>query len=526
MSGISILDCTLRDGGYCNDCYFGFENQKKIIQGLLDAKIDIIECGFLMNSVIYEPDATRFTSLEQIAKIIPTNRDGRTFVALTDYGKYNPYDIPEYDGSSVDGLRVAFYKRNCTKALQECRIIKEKGYKVFVQPMLSLSYADKEFIDLIGQINEIEPYAFYIVDSFGMMTRKDLTRFFYLVEHNLKKSIRIGFHSHNNMQMAYSNAQSLVDLRNNRDLIIDSSIFGMGRGAGNLNTELFIEYLNKSIGSNYNLRPLLTIMDEILNEFYQRNPWGYSLSNYLSAAHNVHPNYAGYLDDKKTLTIEAMDEIFKMMDPDRRLSFDRKYIEELYLKYMSRGGTQDEHKVELEDKLVGKKVLLIAPGKSSADEKEKILAFAERDDVISICVNCNYPKTDYIFLSNLRRFRELDTDKRAKCIVTSNIPAENVYLKTRYQDLLIHEDAVRDNAGLMAIKFLIACGVKELYLAGFDGYSYNAKDNYADSKISFTKGKLIKAMNAGMSKMLAEFQEKIEIQFVTTARHIILKRKT
>ena len=31
MKRIQILDCTLRDGGYCNNCCFGFENEKKII---------------------------------------------------------------------------------------------------------------------------------------------------------------------------------------------------------------------------------------------------------------------------------------------------------------------------------------------------------------------------------------------------------------------------------------------------------------------------------------------------------------
>ena len=70
-----------------------------------------------------------------------------------------------------------------------------------------------------------------------MMKRKDLTRLFYLVEHNLKEIIWIGFHSHNNMQLAYSNAQTLVGLHTSRNLIIDGSVYGMGRGAGNLNTE-------------------------------------------------------------------------------------------------------------------------------------------------------------------------------------------------------------------------------------------------------------------------------------------------
>lgn len=104
--------------------------------------------------------------------------------------------------------------------------VKEKGYKVFVQAMVSVAYTDEEFLELISRVNEIEPYAFYIVDSFGMMKRKDLTRLFYIVEHNLKPCIWIGFHSHNNLQLAYSNAQSLVDMQTNRKLIVDSSVYG------------------------------------------------------------------------------------------------------------------------------------------------------------------------------------------------------------------------------------------------------------------------------------------------------------
>ena len=125
--------------------------------------------------------------------------------------------------------------------LEACRTVKEKGYKVFVQAMVSVAYTDEEFLELISKVNELEPYAFYIVDSFGMMKRKDLTRLFYIVEHNLKQSIWIGFHSHNNMQLAYSNAQSLVDMQTKRNIIIDSSVYGMGRGACNLNTELFVQ---------------------------------------------------------------------------------------------------------------------------------------------------------------------------------------------------------------------------------------------------------------------------------------------
>lgn len=522
MNKIQVLDCTLRDGGYCNDCRFGFENEKKIVSGLVEANIDIVECGFLMNTVEYDKDVTVFTSIDEVAKIIPHNKGGKTFVLLTDYGKYQPEDLPEYDGTSVDGLRVAFHKKDRIEALEECKAIKNKGYKVFVQAMVSLNYSDEEFLDLIHKTNELEPYAFYIVDSFGMMKRKELIRLFYLVEHNLNVNIKIGFHSHNNMQLAYSNAQSLVDLHSDRELIIDSSVYGMGRGAGNLNTELFVQYLNDNAAGNYDIKPLLSIIDEILNEFYQRNYWGYSLPNYLSAAHNAHPNYAGYLDDKKTLTVENMNEIFDMMEEDKKVSYDKSYIEKLYLRYMATGRFQEEHKVELTEKLKSKTVLLIAPGKSAIEEKDRILSFVN-EDVVTVSVNYNYPivDTDYIFLSNLRRFRELDVSNRGKCIVTSNIPVDNVYLQTKYRDLLCDIEAVRDNAGLMAIKFFIQMGVEKIYLAGFDGYSHNENENYGESTMAFvTRTAILDAINQGMTEMLKKYSGLVELNFLTQPHYV------
>ena len=388
--------------------------------------------------------------------------------------------------------------------------------------MVSLSYTDEEFLDLIRRVNELEPYAFYIVDSFGMMKRKDLTRLFYLVEHNLNEKIKIGFHSHNNMQLAYSNAQSLVDLHSDRELIIDSSVYGMGRGAGNLNTELFVQYLNDNADGNYDIKPLLSIIDEILNEFYQRNYWGYSLPNYLSAAHNAHPNYAGYLDDKKTLTVENMNEIFDMMDEDKRISYDKEYIEQLYLRYMATGKSQEEHKTELQEKIKGKTILLIAPGKSSTEEREKIASFIN-EDVVTISVNYNYPlvNTDYIFLSNLRRFRELDASNREKCIVTSNIPADNVYIQTKYRELLCDIEAVKDNAGLMAIKYFTQMGAKKIYLAGFDGYSHDEKENYGESTMAFvTRTAVLDAMNMGMTEMLKKYSSIVELKFLTEQHYV------
>lgn len=525
MNKIQIIDCTLRDGGYCNDCHFEYNNIKRIVAGLMEANIDIVECGFLTNQYEFNTDVTRFTKMEQFSAVIPKNRKGKLFVALMDYGKYDVDTLPDCDGTALDGIRIAFHKKDRMNAIETCRKVKNKGYKVFIQGMVSLRYTDEEYIDLIHKINELEPYAFYIVDSFGQMKKKDLIRLLYIVDHNLKDTIKIGFHSHNNMQLAYSNAQSLVDFHTKRDLIIDSSIYGMGRGAGNLNTELLVEYLNDNAHGEYELKPLLTIIDEILNGFYQRNYWGYSLPNYLSAAHGAHPNYAVYLDDKKTLTVEDMNEIFDMMDSVKKVSYDKNYAEELYSSYMSMGKVQEEHLAKLEQKLYGKTVLLIAPGKSSIEEVEKITEAMEDDSIITIGVNSEYSiaDTDFIFLSNLRRYKELSDDKKSKCIVTSNIPSSDTYLQVKYSDLVNGVNAVKDNAGLMAINLLMQHGVKKVFLAGFDGYSHDSKENYADSQLAFiTRNAVLDAMNIGMTEVLEQYSKKIEIEFLTSPKHISL----
>lgn len=523
MNKIQVLDCTLRDGGYCNCWNFGEENIIKIVKGLCEANIDIVECGFLTGLSSYKKGRTKYTDLGQLEAVIPQEKRGKCFVAMINEGEYDPEKLPYCDGKTVDGIRLAFHKDHMEQALRQCEIIKSKGYKLFLQPMVSLNYTDEEFIRLIYRANLLQPHAFYIVDSFGMMKQKNLIRLFYLVDNNLDKNICIGFHSHNNLQLAYSNAQYLVSISSGHSLIIDSSVYGMGRGAGNLNTELFLEYLNENIDAGYVLEPLLDIIDEILNDFYQKKPWGYSLPNYLSAIHNVHPGYAGFLDDKKTLTVKEMNEIFLMMEDNKRNSFDREYMDALYLEYMERGSSGAGRKHEFAKLLESKKVLLVAPGKSSTEEREKILGFVRENDAVAISINFQYeylPDT-YIFVSNLRRYREMQDSDMSRCIITSNIKAERSYFQTEYKELLNDVESVYDNAGLMAIRFLMVYGVREIYLAGFDGYSHSYQDNYGNDRLAFVSNtEVLDNMNEGMASVLEEYAKRVKIEFLTTPRMI------
>ena len=524
MNNLKVLDCTLRDGGYCNQWRFGKDNISMIVQALLEANLDIIECGFLSNSAPSDPDRSKFNSVDEINRIIPKDKSGKLFVAMINYGEYDADSIPNFSNLGIDGFRIAFHKKNRNEAMTLCKRIQSKGYKVFIQPMVSVSYTDFEFLDLITSANEFCPYAFYIVDSFGVMKNKDLLRFFYLVENNLSSNTRIGFHSHNNLQLAYSNAISLLHTQGTHDLIIDCSVMGMGRGAGNLNTELFVEHLNENYGAQYCVRPLLKIADEVLNYFYQKNYWGYSLANYISAKHNAHPNYASFLADKNTLSFENIDEIFDMMDSEKRVQFDKAYIEELYLQYMEKNTNQETRSGFLHNIIHGQDVVLIAPGKSSFDEKEKITAL---NCPLKISINFDYEfaETNYVFVSNLRRFKGLSSKCKAKSIVTTNIPYDGVFYQTSYKHLVNNVDFVEDNAGLMAIKFLSEYGAKRVFLAGFDGYSHDTSENYGDTKLQIiTRNAVLDSINAGMNHVLREYAKQIEIVFLTKEKHLRLDK--
>lgn len=517
-----ILDCTLRDGGYCNKWNFGKSNIKKIIKGLNEANIDIIECGFLTDRVEYSVDVSKYTDINQIKEFTRDKDFKGMLVVMVNCNEYDLNQLPKNDGT-IDGIRLAFHKKDIVKAMQDCAIIINKGYKLFVQPMVSINYSDEEFLQLIKMVNDLRPYAFYIVDSFGVMRKNDLLRLFYLVEHNLDRNIYIGYHSHNNLQLAFSNAQVILDVHTKHNLIIDSSIFGMGRGAGNLNTELIVDYVDSY---KYNLVPVFRIIDEVLMNFYKQNYWGYSLANYISAMNNCHPNYAIYLENKNTLKVEDINNIFSAMDKEKISSYDEKYIEKLYVEYLNSKDVFNINNLEeFKNKIENKEILVVLPGNSINLQREKIDSFIKQKSPIVICVNFESSDIpcDYIFISNIRRYNGFSAKNinKDKFIVTSNIRTEDFYLKLDYYGLLNEIEYVKDNAALMLLKFLAELKISKVYIAGLDGFSLNYENNYfkSDFKFYFNKQQ-IECINEGLNIAINEFLKIMEIINITDFKNI------
>ncbi len=525
MAGdIKILDCTLRDGGYVNDFKFGINTIQKIIYKLSETSIDIIECGFLESNV-NDKDCTLFSSIDSLKEVILRKKRDVIYVAMIQYGKIKNEEISIYDGQSIDGIRLTFHEHEINEALVFGRELQKKGYKVFMQPVGTMTYSDETILKLIREINEMKPYAIYMVDTLGTMYKKDLFRMFFLIDHNLNSKIAIGFHSHNNLQLAFSNALELLQMNTQRKIIIDSSIYGMGRGAGNLCTELITQYINDNIDFKYNNLEILEIIDQYIKPLKRKYVWGYDIAYYIASINGCHPNYSRFLLSLQTLHVQDIHAILNNMRLDKKALYDRKYIEEQYVEYMSHQ-VDDKAVLNKYSKLIkGREILILAPGKSLNQDINKIYMLIRQRHYFVVSVNFMPKKipVDMVFVSNKKRFDELNqkifsSDGVTKIVITSNVNAktdERISV-INYAEYLNEEQTILDNAGLMCINFIRKLGATNIVLAGFDGFSPQCMDNYYEEQMILdVDTERLKNMNEALSRKISQIKRSINIEFLT-----------
>lgn len=528
MRNVRILDCTLRDGGYINDWQFGKHVITDIIGNLEDSGIDIIECGFL-RPVKHKEDSSVFSSVSQIEKVKTPKKASSIFVAMIELNNFRPELLDEdYTGRSVDGIRLTFRKKEWEQAKIVGQEIIEKGYKLFIQPVGTCTYSDDELLPLLKDVNKLRPYAFYLVDTLGMMYRDDMRRFFYLIDNHLDQDICIGFHSHNNLQLSFANAQELIRLNQKRETIIDTSVYGMGRGVGNLATELFVDYINNNIEQRYSLIPILNIADKYLMPIYAKQRWGYDLPYFLSATVKCHPNYAAYLVHRQTLSIEKIMHLLSLIPIDSRDEYNEKLIDNLYYELQKCVVDDTEAYKKLTDCVEGKEVLIIGPGATIESQHDVVAAVADKNDVYVISTNFYTGKyaANAVFISNERRYKNLAGEvfpSDTTLLVTSNIQLEcNTNTLVFNYASLLGEGASADNAGAMLIRLLKKSGVASLYLAGFDGFDVDISLNYFTenykNEIDFETAK---KKNSEISKQLKSALSGIQYEVITKTKYEI-----
>lgn len=361
----------------------------------------------------------------------------------------------------------------------------DKGYKVYINPVNCNVYTDEEYISCIKRVNELKPYGFSIVDTFGVLRKQDLSRIYYLVEGNLDKEIVIGLHLHENLGLAYTLAQHFLEIRSpRRKISIDGSLLGMGRAPGNLCIDQIIDHLNYNFGADYNLEPAFDAIDNYIAPIKREKPWGYAIAYALSGKYGLHRTYAEYLMGKNRLKTKDIQRILSQVDHDHIEMFDEAYIERLYREYMSASYDDSASLQFLRETVEGRSVLVICPGSSISRYRDRILQFVREKECVILSVNFapDFLKPTIAFCANAKRLSNLRDLKGVPRIVTSNLKesaegcCEGV---VSYHDCVYFNEFFCEDSTLMLLKTLERAGNTEVFLAGFDGFRDNGADYYS-----------------------------------------------
>ena len=527
---IQLLDCTLRDGAYIVNAKFGTPAIKGIIKRMEDANIDIIECGWLKDTP-HEIGTTFFHTPRDLEQYLVEKKKHATYVAMIDWDRYDLSNLPEYDGKSIDAIRVVFPQGKFREGIALGKVIKEKGYKVYFQAANTLGYSDAELIQLAEEINKAKPVAISVVDTFGAMYWEDLNRIVSILDNNLDKDIKLGFHSHNNQQLSFSLSMQFIEklYYSDRKIIVDSSLCGMGRGAGNTTTELMVNFLNKKYKANYDMNIVMDAIDTYMGYFLTNYKWGYSTPYLISGIYCAHVNNIAYLTENHRANYKDMRNVIESLSESDRKKYDYDLLEQKYIDYQNKMVDDEDVLIKLEKEFQGRKVVLISPGKSIIECKEEIQQYIESEKPVVIGINAvsSEYKYDYVFFSNKIRYeyaKEIYSDllEMTKRIVVSSI-------KTHGE---INEDIVNfnllikrgwkhfDNAVIMCLRLLNKLHVTDIALAGFDGFSNQYSESYFDVSLPSlnTEGNW-EELNKEIKSMFQDFKEvtadSININFIT-----------
>lgn len=531
MMDIKLLDCTLRDGGYVNDWEFGQDNIVNIFERLVSAGIDIIEVGFIDERRTFDLNRTIMPDSDAVNRMFSGLDKGESIiVGMIDYGTCSIDHILEQKNSFLDGIRVIFKKQKMYEAIDFCRQIKEKGYKVFAQAVSITSYDDNEFAELLTLINRLAPYAFSLVDTYGLLHKQQLLHYYQTADEHLDSHIGLGYHAHNNFQLAYANCIELFENPpQNRLLIVDGTLYGMGKSAGNAPIELLVTYLNEHGSKHYYSSQLMEAIDVTIMDIYRQIPWGYNFKFFMSASHDCHPNYVSYLMDKQKISVKSVHQILDQIEVDKKLLYDRDYIERLYVEYQKKisGVGIDSGKKWIGD-ISGRSVLLLGPGPSIYSQRAVICDYIAQHNPVVISVNFlpdDYA-VNYVFISNAKRYVQLSTalsrNHNQKLVATSNVTkASGEFEYTlSYSGLLDEAAMIVDNPMVMLIRYLVEHGMDQISLAGFDGYTKSITSDYINPNMehSFSKEKALE-LNADTVESLKRIPNLPKLHFVTETHY-------
>jgi 4-hydroxy 2-oxovalerate aldolase len=286
---IKVLDCTIRDGGLMNNHQFDDDIVRATYRAVSEAGIDYMEIGYKNSKSLFSPKEFgkwKFCDDEEIKKIVDGIESNTKMSVMVDVGRVEMEDVKPKKDSPVDMIRVASYVKEIDKAIHLVNHFADKGYETTINIMAISRALDNEVTEAFEQLEkESKADVIYIVDSFGALYQ-ETTEFLVKKAKSIMKSKEIGFHAHNNQQLAFGNTiEAIIHDAN----YLDATIYGLGRGAGNCPLELLVGFLKNP---KFDIRPIFSLIYDHYVPLGKKIEWGYSIPYAITGMLDEHPKPA------------------------------------------------------------------------------------------------------------------------------------------------------------------------------------------------------------------------------------------
>jgi len=531
-----ILDCTIRDGGYLNDWSFKDSLVRDLYSAVSKSGTDYVEIGF-RNSKEYT-DTSKLgiwtTTPESVVEGVVKNNSGSKVSLMIDYGKEDLDSIPNSSESKVSLYRVAAHKNKILDSLSLVEKIADKGYEVALQLMGVSRYNENDFVRIIKPIKDSKLTYLYFADSYGSILPNEIEGYIEILRETDKL---LGFHPHNNMQLALANTLEAIDLGID---IVDGTVAGMGRGAGNMQLETLIAFFQKSISEEkYNVLPILELINRHFLSLKSKHPWGYSLPYMISGVYEVHPNYAKSLSEGN-YSIEDTRLALKVINELDSTGFDGDILSKIsgtgFIGNHLKSSKLKESKNKKANKIAtpdyfgrheDRNFLVLVNGPSLVEYKSQINRFIDELNPILIGTNWlgGHFTPDYHVFNNKDIFEKHlnEVSKESTLLLSSSFEKKYILDKTDLNHEIIKTSNLSDNhfnidkgvlninfeaVSVLSIAVSIAMGASQVYIAGMDGY----KDFETFYKLAFQDSKeedFIKKNEIDISNRSGTFNEQM-----------------
>jgi len=383
---LKILDCTLRDGGYYNNWDFSKELIEDYLHAMSAAKIEFVELGFrfLKKDIYLGPCAYTTPSFLETLNV-PKNLKIGIMINAKDITSSNlsKAEIDKYffefsKKNKISFVRFACHLDEIQKIIPLCNQLGKKGIITAINLMQISEIKDQDVEKITKHVAKSKLDVFYFADSLGNLEPHNIVHISNLIKKNWKKDI--GFHAHDNMSRALING---VAAFNNGINWIDSTVTGMGRGAGNIQTEFALLQFSKYLNKNSDISLLLKLIEKRFSPMKNKYKWGTNPYYYLAGQHKIHPTFIqSMLNDLKLEPTEMLSAIDNLKKGEGK-NFDRNLIE--VGKKIYKGKTKGTwNPLNL---IKRKNVLIIGSGPSSFKHSKAIENFIKKNKPFVIALN-------------------------------------------------------------------------------------------------------------------------------------------